>query len=488
MQGPYDDNDTGERGGRTTVALGELLSQDRRSRRHGSSAASVQSNDSGRFSETKLGQMLAKEGVQAPLDFEVPITASAPTSSKRNLVDKVMRRSGNSSNNNKSRARQASTSRVHHYKQRSSLKGPQLNEQEQVLFDHSSKSHNSNPGIILIDDNNKFHDEPSSAGFDSDLLYLAEFGDNHNYNVEDVIAPSTHSRWMAEHAAQRQSSCSSSEEDEPLPKDIAVSESAAAEDWYLGDSPYPYRDEPTASSSPAKRLSNMLSDSIRGSRTTTSPQWPRDHVADPYRENLHTFDMEAAMEGDGGDALMRSTASSSASRNKTRRRRRCCLVAALLVAMVVGVLLVVKHKSDDPQIQTASGGLASGVGGKTVHVPQDPLDTRFFHVWSDYDIDYPYTGYALHPVREGSKYAIQIVAPDAGETTVHVKYGLEAKLRTGDVGCGDMPLTTLQPGASTTIQISGDVDTQIVACVFDAVVATTHHFMVPEWNGGEKVN
>eukprot|EP00977_Amphora_coffeiformis_P012178 scaffold2997_cov182-Amphora_coffeaeformis.AAC.8 len=409
-----------------------------------------------------------------------------------------MRRSG--SNSHKPRARQhpQATSRVN-YKQ-SILKGPQLDEQEQVLFDHPKKGH-SNPGIILIDDNHqqddKFHDEPT-AGFDGDLLYLTEFGGNnsgrHNYNVDDIIAPSTHSRWMAEHAAQQQQQQQSDEDEEEPPKDILVSEST--DNWYLGDST-PYRDEP---SSPAKRLGAMFTDSLRGNRTSSSSsspqQWPRHttDVADPYRDNLHTCDMEALDDNDG-DAIMNSN---SATRLRSRRRR-WCLVAVLLAATVVAVSLVVKHNKNDldatSQVQKASGGLggsgasfgdAPTVETEVVHVPEDPTDPRFMHDWSDRDIDYPFTGYALHPVLVGTNYAIRIVAPDAGETTLHVKTGLDASLRTGDVGCGDTPLKTLEPGASTIVQISAEEDTQIVACVFDTVVATTHHFVIPDWWGQER--
>lgn len=473
-----DDNSASRRQRTTHVDLNGMSPGDRR-HPSTSSAASVQSSDSAKFSDTQLGRMLAQKGLQAPDDFEVP--QQGQRQRYHNLVGKVMTRRHSSERRRGASKKGSSTTATAKSPPKHGLRGPQLDEQEQVLFTTTNNG-KSNPGIILIDD--RFQDEPpSERSFDGDDLYLSEFGDGDNA-MEGIIAPSTHSRWMAEHAA---TPADSTNNPATMP--------SYRNDWYHLEAATLYRDAPR---SPAKRFT----DSLRSMRSSLSPTkttaatpttpWSSD-TADPYRDNLQPCDLDAL------DSEHQAAAANSYHYNKLRNQRRWWwfLMIMSVVGLTVGLPLTIKHArahgtDDDTEISAAGGstGLvppSSKHPLHVVHTPDDPTDTRFAHDWSDKEIDNPVTAYALHPVRHNTKLLIEVTAPYAGDTTLYLKYGLEATLRTGDVGCGDLAYRTVAAGATTTVKISGETDTQIVACVFDTVVATTHHLMVPAWEGVDKV-
>ena len=491
-----------------------------------SSAASVQSNDSGRFSETKLGQMLAKEGVQAPRDFEVPIMASTTTSSKRNLVGRVAKRNsvprsvvmmkkpatpppppppiGSTRQQDFAQMLQAAPQQTVVPKARALPVYPTklgLNENLEIEMDAAG-------GWMSQGDDTNDGAHPTH---DSGIILIHE-SDLHLYPPPPVDAPPPEPTMM---------DISRHEEDEQSRHD----ESSAfdADDLYMtefgGQGGYPlssskphyyhdgndkFQDEYYYHEEEPRRRattgSTRYTDSVRSTRSIHWPARPEQTMqgTDPYETNYR----DNLMLGDEIEEFHELKREKLQFQKRRRSRFIWCLLLVcnvLLLAIVLPFFMLRDKDQDGNQVQKA--GSQPDVGEQEDDPPKVPTsttptvpsstmatDSTFHSDWTEAVAGQNVMrDYVLHPVNTGDgsgENTASIIAPPGENIWVYVMPQSTNTTGTDDcTGWGD-PWLKVPGGDMALIQVPMR-DTQIVACASSTnqVVAAVHHIFVDAWMG-----
>mmetsp|Transcript_22366 Transcript_22366/g.42464 ORF Transcript_22366/g.42464 Transcript_22366/m.42464 type:complete len:952 (-) Transcript_22366:83-2938(-) len=450
-------------------------------RRHNNtgSAASVQSNDSGKFSETKLGQMLAQQGIKASSDFEVPVIGPAH-SPKVNLVDRVAKRNKPPQSvmfqkqypQTTQNRQQDFAQMLQAEPQQSAMPKPRaipvypttlrLNDNLEIDMDAAGHHPTHDSGIILIHEDHphpyptadatpheavieiphrQHSDEDEPSAFDADDLYMTEFGgDGHPHHYRD---DNFRDEYHDEDLRRRTTTCGG-----------------------VGSAPY--------------------TDSV-STRSTRSLPWParpdetpRDPYETRYRDNIMLGDEIEEFHALKREKLM----------FQKRRRSRfiwCLLLMCnvLLLAIVLPVFLL-RGKDQDGGEGPTSGLSKPKDPVPTANVPKVPptmaTDSKFHSDWTQAGVgENVMRDYVLHPVASGENTA-SIIAPPGEDIFVYVMPQSTTTTTDDCTGWGD-PFLQVPGGDMALVQVPNR-DTQIVACTGDNhVVAAVHHIFVDAWLG-----